>query len=61
MNLKKYQRPSAICSNTASLQLMTLSGGGTQPGDPIINPNPDDGDEDPRTKGRNQNFWGNLW
>jgi hypothetical protein len=59
--LKTYQEPVASYSYIASLQLLTPTGGGTLPGEPQIDPNPDDSDEDPRSKDRNQGEWASLW
>ncbi len=59
--MKKYQQPLATSNDIAPLQLMDPTGGGTEPGEPVIDPNPDDSDEDPRSKDRNQGEWVSLW
>ena len=58
---KIYITPETKFCFYAPLLMQNLSGGGTQPGDPVIGPNPDDSDDDNRSKNRNDNPWGKLW
>jgi len=58
---KIYITPKTKFCFNAPLLMQNLSGGGTQPGDPVIGPNPDDSDDDNRSKHRDENAWGLLW
>lgn len=58
---KIYIQPVLKERNHAPVLMQSVSGGGTGSGDPTIDPNPDDGNDDNLSKKRNSEGWGTLW
>jgi hypothetical protein len=51
-----YISPDTTVVTVALQQMIALSGGGSQEGDPQIDPDPDGGSDDPRKRSR-RNVW----